>query len=411
MVSTPLNIMKYAYKRKISLERKRVIKENTVAYPDLNNVKNKDIYRYRTETFLKECVSYKDALSLMETMYMDNQFDILEETVNSTIINIIPTVESSELPNCIATINNSVIGDINRDRLTEAANNYKSIDRILKNHKTLSKRFRIDSLKGKSEKDRMHTVCEMVCTYGRSNYINFNIALEEAAYLESINDFRTGPICEDRMVKYITDYFLEFDNNSAQDIQNYRKAIIESKILSNNANSILKTTMINLSWALGKDRNYLTGKSDKLNNKYISHQRICKDQSYFINRYFMNTLDDSYICMIADIINIPAYILRSAKTNKVFVNDKIMHKLTNAIKINNSTNENIFVGINRVKNNIEIKPTPQEILNKDIEETKLDALSIIKIIDNLDTEDISKIGKYCMAEAERRNILESLENK
>ena len=183
------------------------------------------------------------------------------------------------------------------------------------------------------------------------------------------------------------------------------------KILSNNANSILKTTMINLSWALGKDRNYLTGKSDKLNNKYISHQRICKDQSYFINRYFMNTLDDSYICMIADIINIPAYILRSAKTNKVFVNDKIMHKLTNAIKINNSTNENIFVGINRVKNNIEIKPTPQEILNKDIEETKLDALSIIKIIDNLDTEDISQIGRYCMAEAERRNILESLENK
>ena len=235
MVSTPLNIMKYAYKRKISLERKRVIKENTVAYPDLNNVKNKDIYRYRTETFLKECVSYKDALSLMETMYMDNQFDILEETVNSTIINIIPTVESSELPNCIAAINNSVIGDINRDRLIEAANNYKSIDRILKNHKTLSKRFRIDSLKGKSEKDRMHTVCEMVCTYGRSNYINFNIALEEAAYLESINDFRTGPMCEDRMVKYITDYFLEFDNNSAQDIKNYRKAIIESKILSNNA--------------------------------------------------------------------------------------------------------------------------------------------------------------------------------
>ena len=48
MVSTPLNIMKYAYKRTISLERKRVIKENTVAYPDLNNVKSKDIYRYRT---------------------------------------------------------------------------------------------------------------------------------------------------------------------------------------------------------------------------------------------------------------------------------------------------------------------------------------------------------------------------
>ena len=182
------------------------------------------------------------------------------------------------------------------------------------------------------------------------------------------------------------------------------------KILSNNANSILKTTMINLSWALGKDRYYLTGESDKLNNKYISHQRICRDQSHFINRYFMNTLDDNSICMIADITNIPADILRSAKTNKVFVNDKIMHKLTNAIlRINNSTDENnIFVGI-YTKNNIEPKSTPQ--LDKENTETKLDALSIIKIIDNLDTEGISKIGRYCMAEAERRNILESLENK
>ena len=170
--------------------------------------------------------------------------------------------------------------------------------------------------------------------------------------------------------------------------------------------------MINLSWALGKDRYYLTGESDKLNNKYISHQRICNDQSHFINRYFMNTLDDNSICMIADITNMPADILRSAKTNKVFVNNKIMHKLTNAIlRIDNSIDENvIFIGV-YTKNNIEPKSTPQEILNKDIEETKLDALSIIKIIDNLDTEDISQIGRYCMAEAERRNILESLENK
>ena len=124
----------------------------------------------------------------------------------------------------------------------------------------------------------------------------------------------------------------------------------------------------------------------------------------------MGTLDDSSICMIADITNIPADILRSAKTNKVFVNDKIMHKLTNAIlRINNSIDENgIFVSI-YTKNNIEPKSTPQ--LDKENTETKLNALSIIKIIDNLDTEDISQIGRYCMAEAERRNILESLENK
>lgn len=235
MVSTPLNIARYVYKRGRSLERRKSINENSVAYPNLYNVKSKDIYKYRVESFLRDCIDYKSALSLMETMYDDNQFDILESTVNYTINNIIPTVESSELPICISKISTAAIGDINKDRLTEAATNFKSIDRIIKNHKTITKRFRVDSLKGKSEKDRVHTVCEMVCTYGRPKYINFNIALEECAYIESINDFITGPMNEDRLVKYITDYFLEFDNNTDKDIQSYRKAIIESKIISNNA--------------------------------------------------------------------------------------------------------------------------------------------------------------------------------
>ncbi len=235
MVSTPLNITRYVYKRGRSLERRKSIHENSVAYPNLYNVKSKDIYKYRVESFLRDCIDYRSALSLMETMYDDNQFDILESTVNYTINNIIPTVESSELPVCISKISTAAIGDINKDRLTEAATNFKSIDRIIKNHKTITKRFRVDSLKGKSEKDRVYTVCEMVCTYGRPKYINFNIALEECAYIESINDFITGPMNEDRLVRYITDYFLEFDNNTDKDIQSYRKAIIESKIISNNA--------------------------------------------------------------------------------------------------------------------------------------------------------------------------------
>ena len=109
MVSTPLNIAKYVYKRRHSLERRKSIHENCVAYPDLSNVKSKDIYKYRVESFLRDCIDYKDALSLMETMYNDNQFDILESTVNYTINNIIPTVESSELPVCIVRIVNLLL--------------------------------------------------------------------------------------------------------------------------------------------------------------------------------------------------------------------------------------------------------------------------------------------------------------
>ena len=89
MVSTPLNITRYVYKRGRSLERRKSIHENSVAYPNLYNVKSKDIYKYRVESFLRDCIDYKSALSLMETMYDDNQFDILESTVNYTINNII----------------------------------------------------------------------------------------------------------------------------------------------------------------------------------------------------------------------------------------------------------------------------------------------------------------------------------
>ena len=48
---------------------------------------------------------------------------------------------------------------------------------------------------------------------------------------------------EDALVKYIADYFLEFDNNTDKDIQSYRKAIIESKILSNNASCLVPYLM------------------------------------------------------------------------------------------------------------------------------------------------------------------------
>lgn len=193
------------------------------------------------------------------------------------------------------------------------------------------------------------------------------------------------------------------------------------KILSNNANSILKSTIVNLSWALKQDRYYITGEADEVNSKYISYQRICKDQSHFINRDFMNNLTDDNIRILSDIINIPLQILESAKKEKIYVTNRIMQKITNAfIRMNLGLDINdAFVSINRSKysqsTNNEIEKRDETVV--DLEPVAANAKdiiafnnlkSIIKLIDNLSTEDISTLGRYCTAEAERRTILESL---
>lgn len=183
------------------------------------------------------------------------------------------------------------------------------------------------------------------------------------------------------------------------------------RIASGNANSILKSTMINLSWALKQDRYYLTGEADNINSKYICYPKRVKDQHYFIDRNFMRDLTLNYdVNILSDLMNMPVECLLDARQDKIFVTDKIIKKFTNSVisagfDIDMS---NAFVSIDRLNhNNLPVQDT-EVLSNKDIEVAELDALSIIKIIDKLDIETMSKIGKYCMAEAERRTILGSL---
>ena len=175
-------------------------------------------------------------------------------------------------------------------------------------------------------------------------------------------------------------------------------------ILNGNANSVLKKTMYNLSWALNQDKFYITGKCSMINRKRTSnYQNKLTKQNYFVNSNFIRTFSDKTISDIADIVKIPVYILEYAKTDNLFVTDKIADKLTNALAVLN-INER-YGGIAVELYALQAKDDKKE----DEEETPLTIKDIIKLADNLSADDIEKLGKYCTAEATKRKILLSLE--
>ena len=175
-------------------------------------------------------------------------------------------------------------------------------------------------------------------------------------------------------------------------------------ILNGNANSVLKKTMYNLSWALNQDKFYITGKCSIVNRKRTSnYQNKLTKQNYFVNSNFIRTFSDKTISDIADIVKIPVYILEYAKTDNLFVTDKIADKLANALAVLN-INER-YGGISVELYALQAKDDKKE----DEEETPLTIKDIIKLADKLSADDIEKLGKYCTAEATKRKILLSLE--
>ena len=228
MVSKPLNL-KYVYKRQRYLEKNRDLNESATTI-DLSDNYSDTIYKWKLENFFNNCTDYKDALSILENLYRDNKYELLEKYCQVFMNDIIPLVESSSLGDCLDNIRSSDIGDINRDRLVETAKTYKRIDRIIRNHKNLSKKFKLESFTNKaiSNKDKIYSICEKVDTYTLSPFVKINIVFEEVSYLcysEGVN------IPVDNIVEYATDYFLLRDNNTKEDINSYRRAIEESRVL------------------------------------------------------------------------------------------------------------------------------------------------------------------------------------
>src|SRR5699024_4097420 len=140
------------------------------------------------------------------------------------------------------------IGEIKKDRLIESVKMFKSIDRIKKNHKMLTERFNIDNIyntKGKTLRNKIFSICESIDTYKLSPFIKMNIALEEIKLL----DFKYhSKLDESIIVESVLDYFLYRSSNTKDDIESYKRAINESKVISDDSIS-------NIQYFLNEDDN------------------------------------------------------------------------------------------------------------------------------------------------------------
>ena len=235
MVKTPLDF-RFLFQRKRLLEKKKSLLNENVIIPDLSDVNNNVVYRDKINNYLEHCWSYVDAIEILESLYQDNNFALLESSTHKTISNIIPMVANSEWDNCLDYIQSANIGNVNKDLLTEAVKRYKRLDRIENNHNNLIQRFDLSNIKHLSDKDLCFKICEMVDTYKLSKYIKFNIALEEISYLGFMNGKK---IPDEVIVENVTNYFLMIDENTQEDIDSYKKAIKKSQVLSENADSLV----------------------------------------------------------------------------------------------------------------------------------------------------------------------------
>lgn len=168
-------------------------------------------------------------ISLIEIF--DNKHDIasskyiLSEYVN----NILPYV--SDLSNIWETVGRYELSDDEKNTIMEAAKNYIAADRILENHRLMSKRFKLDNVsQAKVNKDGLRptveSYCSMIDTYGDlTPYQKLNLCLEEVSYVFDKNHIEYN---RKDFVNYILEYFLLTNPIlTSKDKRGYRKVFSE----------------------------------------------------------------------------------------------------------------------------------------------------------------------------------------
>ncbi len=187
---------------------------------------------------LSECSSkltakkyHMHCLGLLNTLEKNNS-PIFEEAFNHFLYFVYPYCEMSTMDN----INSkNVLSEECMKTLHEDAAKYKICDRIIDNHNKISKRFTTDIFTNQITIDEMcRNICEMVDTYGMKPHIKMELAFEEISYLA---DKKNIEFDQQDMVESVCDYFLSIPESP---IDTYKKAILESPILYNNADEKVK---------------------------------------------------------------------------------------------------------------------------------------------------------------------------
>lgn len=103
-------------------------------------------------------------------------------------------------------------------------------DRILKNHKTLSKYIDIDSIFKESYDVELalDEICDLITRFNSSVAVQYNTALENSWYAINKNGLSYN---NKSLVNYITDYFLFRESFKEEDLQDISNILKENKII------------------------------------------------------------------------------------------------------------------------------------------------------------------------------------
>lgn len=240
MSTTPLD-MKYIYKRKRCLNNSNTLTESvdlTRDIVELSKTKSSNTFDTRVCNYISECKDYRKGLALLEMLYKEEEYNLIEAVTQSMIQYIIPSIRPIYMQEAVANIRAAEIGDIEKTKLVESVKEYKAIDRILKNHKNLTKRFNVTGFgKNGTLYERCSRIANFIDTYNISNFVKFNIALEEIKYLT----FQEGlEIPEEDIVEAVVENFLLRSDNTKEDIESYKSALENSRVLHKGADAKVK---------------------------------------------------------------------------------------------------------------------------------------------------------------------------
>lgn len=232
--------MKFVFKRGRMLDKRRSdsYSLNESYIENLITIKDTRLQKDLAEEYISRCSNTRDLISALEAFYANSNFNLLELCVESGINDIIP--REKNVKGLIPVIEAANIGDVNKDRLIETCKMYKSIDRILENHTKLSKRFDVRSpfSKGKSIQESVFDICRLVDTYTMSPFIKINIALEEVVYLSYMDRIS---LSEEQIIEPVLDYFMLRESNTKEDIDSYKRALQDSKVLGPITEEMIKS--------------------------------------------------------------------------------------------------------------------------------------------------------------------------
>lgn len=200
--------------------------EKLLSKNDLSYSENNMIASYFNSLCCKEEAneSYINALQILETHSTKERLDIFCKR-------ILPYIEDMSYIDSYLKNSNMIQED--KDVLREYYNMYNIADRVIKNHKTISKRFNIESEILKIPYISLNSIaencCTMIDTYKMDSYKKLNLCIEEMMYLIEKNRLKVN---KSDLVRCVTEYFLLSNQIlSFNDINKYKLALQENYFL------------------------------------------------------------------------------------------------------------------------------------------------------------------------------------